>query len=82
MGVVLQANPEIMMEVLKMDNGTMTIEDVLIESGWAAKFEVRGEVNGKRKVAKNLVKNGFDLEQVVKFSGLDTETVRELSQET
>jgi predicted transposase/invertase (TIGR01784 family) len=72
-----------------MDNGTMTIEDVLVETGWAAKFEVRGEtrgeargeVNGKREVAKNLVKNGFDLEQVVKFSGLDTETVRELSQE-
>ncbi|MDR1446444.1 MAG: hypothetical protein LBI90_06085 [Treponema sp.] len=92
LAVVLQANPEIMMEVLKMGSGTMTIEEVLEETGWAAKFEVRGEARGevrgeargeakgKREVAKNLIKNGFAPEQVVKLSGLDAETVKELYQ--
>jgi predicted transposase/invertase (TIGR01784 family) len=82
-----------MMEVLRMENGSMTIEEVLIETGWAAKFEtqgeakgeargeVRGKIEGKLEVAKNLIKNGFAPEQVAKFSGLDNKTVEGLYRE-
>ncbi|MDR1970554.1 MAG: hypothetical protein LBQ46_01410 [Treponema sp.] len=82
LGVLLQANPVPMMEVIKMEDGTLTIEDVLEKTGWAAKFEARGEargeIMGKREAAKNLIENGFAPEQAAKFSGLDIEAVQEL----
>jgi hypothetical protein len=89
LGVLMRANPEMMLEVLKMGNGSITIEEVLEETGWMARFEAhgeargeaRGKLKGKLEVAGNLIKNGFALEQVIKFSGLDTETVKDLYQE-
>jgi predicted transposase YdaD len=51
------------------------------EAHGEARGEARGKLKGKLEVAGNLIENGFALEQVIKFSGLDTETVKDLYQE-
>jgi hypothetical protein len=52
LGVLLEANPEQLREVLEMGDGRVSIEEVLVETGWAAKFESRGERLGEKPEEK------------------------------
>jgi hypothetical protein len=61
---VLQANPQTAKEVVKMSDGTQTLEDVLEEMGWPAKWEQKGEEKGREKDISNLLKFGMKADQV------------------
>jgi hypothetical protein len=71
---VLQANPQTAKEVVKMSDGTMTLDDVLEEMGWPARWEKKGE----EKVAKNLLKKGWSIEETAETAELDIDTVKSL----
>jgi hypothetical protein len=57
---VLQANPQIAPEVVKMSDGALTLEDVLEEMGWLERWEKKGQ----EKDIKNLLEFGMGPEQV------------------
>ncbi|GHU97747.1 hypothetical protein FACS189483_04610 [Spirochaetia bacterium] len=63
---VLQANPQTAKEVVKMSDATQTqsLEDVLEEMGWLARWEKKGEEKKAQEVIKNLLEFGMGPEQV------------------
>jgi len=85
--VVLKANKESLMEALKMSGTQLTLDKVFEEAGLVAKWELRGEARGEARgeerkaseIAKNMLKNGFSMEETSKLSGLDMAKVRILS---
>jgi len=93
--VVLKANKESLMEALKMSDTQLTLDKVFEEVGLVAKWESRGKARGiaegeargeargeERKaseIARNMLKNGFSMEETSKLSGLDIAKVRLLS---
>jgi hypothetical protein len=80
--VIVRANSASLKEAVKMSKSTVTLEQVLEETGITARAEARGEVKGKAEakleVAKNLIKIGLSLEKVVQATELDLETVKNL----
>jgi hypothetical protein len=89
--VVIRANPEIIEEAFKMTNVDITFEEALEKVGliakWEARGEARGEVRGEARgkdekaleIAKNLLNNGFSVEQTAKLAELDIEKVGTLA---
>jgi hypothetical protein len=83
---VLQANPQAAKEVIKMSDGTLTLDDVLEEIGWTTRWEQKGEVRGEAKgeakgkhiVAQNLLKKGWSVEETAETAELDLDTVKSL----
>jgi hypothetical protein len=73
--VITRANKESFEEVVKMSDGTLTIKKILKEAGWIDEWETEG----KAKVAVNMLKNGFSVEQVVNLTELDIEKVKSLT---
>jgi hypothetical protein len=69
---VLKANPQTAREVVKMSDGTLTLDDVLEEMGWTTRWEKKGEEKGMEKGEekkdlehiKNLLEFGMGPEQV------------------
>ena len=63
-----------------MSDIALTLDKVLEEVGFTArmeaKAEARGEIKGKEEIARNMLKNGFPVEQVAELSGLDMERIR------
>ena len=72
--VLAHANPVALKEVLDMS--TSTVEQVLEEAGWIAKWEARGEENKAINIAKNLLNLGIPLDTVVSATQLDPEKVK------
>jgi predicted transposase/invertase (TIGR01784 family) len=62
--------------------GSIELRDVLEETGlteeWIAKGMEKGIEYGKIQVAVNMIKDGFSLEDVSKYSGLPVEELKEL----
>ncbi|GHV89483.1 hypothetical protein AGMMS50267_18430 [Spirochaetia bacterium] len=76
--VVLQANPQAAKEVVKMSDGALTLDDVLEEMGWPARWEKKGEEKEALKIAKNLLKKGWSVEDTAETAELNIETVKSL----
>jgi len=49
------------------------------EARGEAKGLAIGEARGKEEIARNMLKNGFPVEQVAALSGLDVEKIRVLA---
>ena len=81
---VMRANAGTLMEVIKMSDASITLEQVFEEVGWAAKWEARGEARGEGKkalkIAKNMINQGYSFEEVVSTTQLDPEKVKALYQ--
>ncbi|MDR0623247.1 MAG: hypothetical protein LBG10_02340 [Treponema sp.] len=61
-----------------MADGTLTIEDVLMEAGLIPKWLEEGREEGREKVAKNLLGLGWSVEKTAEVSELDIEKVKSL----
>jgi hypothetical protein len=71
----LSANVKTLLEVVRMANGELTLEDVLEKAGLVAKWEKRGEARGEKRgeargweKAVELVKQGYTAEQLERMS--------------
>jgi hypothetical protein len=84
--VVKRANIKNLLEAGKMSDYELTIDELwdelLIETGFAARWEAKGKAEGEEKkaveIARNLLKNGFPVEQTAVLSGLDVVKVKAL----
>jgi hypothetical protein len=72
---LMNANREIIREVLKMADGTLPFDELMEELGLAAKWEKRGEAKGEIRGEKNawqkaieLLKQGYTVEQLERMS--------------
>jgi predicted transposase/invertase (TIGR01784 family) len=61
---------------MKVKKSTVTLEQVLEETGITARAEARA----KLEVARNFVKMGVSLKKVAQATGLDIKTVKSLVQ--
>lgn len=75
---VLQANPQIAPEVVKMSDGALTLEDVLEEMGWPERWKEKGRQAKAVEIAKNLLKKGWSAEETAETAELDFDTVKSL----
>jgi hypothetical protein len=80
---ISRANKESLQEAIKMSDSALTLDKIFEEAGLVAKWEARGEARGKEEkaaeIARNLLKNGFSVEQTAALSGLDVSKVKVLS---
>jgi hypothetical protein len=76
---IMQANPEAMKEAIKMGN---KIDEIIEETGLAAKWEARGVARGMEKAACNALAQGASPEFVQKITGLPAETIKQLTTNT
>jgi hypothetical protein len=91
---IIRANPGIIEEAFKMSDIDLAFPDTELEfqqalekvglvAKWEAKGEARGEARGKEEkaleIAKNLLTNGFSVEQAAKLAELDIEKVKVLT---
>jgi hypothetical protein len=77
---LMRANQRVIREALKMSNaGEMTLEELLREVGFTQRWETRGKEEKALEIAKNLLAEGFSVEQTAKLAGLDPEKVRTLA---
>jgi predicted transposase YdaD len=80
MHVIMQANPRIVEEVLKMRSAALN--EVLERSGLTAEWKERGRqegrLEGKLEIARNLLKRGWTKEAVAETVGADLQMIRAL----
>ena len=76
---IAHANAEIIEEAIQMGK-KKTLEQVLEEAGWLARWEARGEERKGLSIAQNMINMGLPLETVVSATQLDPEKVRSLYQ--
>ena len=76
---ITHANPAAIKEAIEMGD-SLTLEDVLVETGLAAKWEAEGETKGRFGIAQNMVKLGLPIETVISATQLDPEKVKTLYQ--
>jgi hypothetical protein len=88
---ILHANPKPFQEVVQMSNGTLTIEEVLTQAGLIPKWidlgreegreegREKGREEGAIKIARNLLKKGWSIEDTAEVAELAVEKVRALS---
>jgi hypothetical protein len=82
MEAIFSGNLEKMEEAFRMSDTVMTMEQLLEDAGLTAKWEARGKAMGEEKkaleIAKNLLGNGFSVEQTAKLAGLEIGKVEAL----
>jgi hypothetical protein len=80
--VITKANKKSLREVIRMSDDTLTLDEIFEEAGLIARWEAKGEARGEEKkaveIARNLLKNGFSVEQTAQLSGLDVVKVEAL----
>jgi predicted transposase YdaD len=76
MHVIMQANPRIVEEVLKMRS--TALNEVLERSGLTAEWKERGRQEGKLEIARNRLKRGWTKEAVAETVGADLQMIRAL----
>ena len=76
---LIQANPKVFEEAIEMSNDTMTVEDVLMRTDILPKWINRGREEGREKIARNLLKKGWNIEEIAETTELDIEKVRTLT---
>jgi len=64
-----------------MSSTALTLNQVLREAGFIARWEAEAEAKKAGEIAGNLLRNGFSPEQTAQFSGLDIAEVRKLANE-
>ena len=83
--VLIRANPEVFLEVLKMANGTMTFEEVFTKAGIIPQWIERGREEGReekmKEIARNALAEGASFEFVNKITGLCMETIKILAKQ-
>jgi hypothetical protein len=81
--VITKANKESLQEAVRMSDGALTLDKIFEEAGLVAKWEARGLARGEEKkageIARNLLKNGFSVEQTAVLSGMDVIKVKALT---
>jgi hypothetical protein len=85
---IFHANPRAFEEVAKMGDGSITFEEVLMETGFIPKWLAQGKKEGieegieksREETARNLLKKGFSIEETAEIAVLDVEKVRCLAQ--
>jgi hypothetical protein len=82
--VIMRANREIFEEVARMSGNAKSLDKILEETGFVARWEARGEARGAEKkaaeIANNLLKKGFSVEQTAELSGLDEIKIKAMSE--
>lgn len=73
----MQANPKVFEEAIATAEDTLTVEDVLMRTGILPKWIDRG----REEVARNLLKRGWNVEEIAETVELDIERVRTLAQQ-
>jgi predicted transposase YdaD len=82
----IEANSGSIQEAIEMNQRKqkLTMEQVTINVGWAAKWEAKGRVEGEAKgrvsIAQNMVNMGLPFETVVCATQLEPEKVKALYQ--
>jgi predicted transposase YdaD len=80
--VIKRANLMSLREAGKMFDIDLAWDELLVESGDAARWEAKGIARGEEKkaeeIARNLLKNGFSVEQTAVLSGMDVVKVEAL----
>jgi len=80
--VIARANEEILPEVLKMSDGTLSLQEIFEKAGFSATWEVKGEVRGEERkamdIAQNMVNLGYSVEDITAVTLLDPEKVKSL----
>jgi hypothetical protein len=87
--VIKKANLKSLLEAGKMGDCELTLDELwdelLIESGFAARWEAKGEAKGREEgvfsIAQNMVKLGLPIETVISATQLDPKKVKELYQQ-
>jgi hypothetical protein len=90
--VVLEANAGVFLEVGRMRNGSLTLDDVLAELGLTAKWKAEGREEGleqgreegreegleqgREETARNALAKGLPLDMIGEITGLDVETIK------
>jgi hypothetical protein len=74
---IISANPEAVKEAIRMGN---KFDEVIEETGLAAKWEARGRAEEAFGIAKNMVNLGIPIETVISAPRLDPEKVKALYQ--
>ena len=79
---IAKANFRAIEEAIDMSDAATSLEDVLIRTGLAARWEARGRDIGKESqaivIAQNMVIDGFPPEKIASMTGLDLEKVKEM----
>jgi len=82
LNVVARANRHIVMEAYTMGKRLPSWEEVVVETGLAARWmeegEVKGEAKGRYKTARTALSKGCSPEFVHDITGLDMETIKTL----
>jgi predicted transposase YdaD len=83
LNVITETNAESMKEAMKMGKSKkVTLEQVMIDCGLAAKLEAKGRAEGEAKgavtIAQNMVNMGLSFETVVSATQLEPEKVKAL----
>ena len=84
---IIQANPKSLEEMYKMSDRTLTVDEVFVKVGAAARWEAKGkaegvaigEARGKAEIARNALAEGASVEFVQRITGLDLETIKSLN---
>ena len=94
LAAVIRANKDTILEVLKMDDIDISLEETMRELGllekWEARAEAKGEARGEAKgeargeikgilfTAQNMVNLGYSIEAIIAATGLEAEKIKEL----
>jgi hypothetical protein len=76
--IIARANPEAVQEAVKMSKSTLTLEQVFVNVGLAAKWET----NNSLKIAGNMLNRGTSPEIVSEDTGLPLAKVKALLKTT
>ena len=72
--VITRANKKILSEVLKMSDGTLTLDQIFEEAGLVARWEARGRIEGRTEAlletARKMKDMGLSAEQIKKATGI------------
>jgi hypothetical protein len=79
LNVIYRANSGKVEEAFNMSRGAKTLEQVLEDVGLTAKWEARGGQEKACEIARKALAKGATDDFVREITGLDTETIRELS---
>jgi hypothetical protein len=85
--VLIRANLKTFEEVIAMSDDTLSIEDILMRTGFIPKWLAQGRKEGReegreesrKEIALNLLKKGWTVEETAETAGLAIEKVRALS---
>jgi hypothetical protein len=76
MDAISRANPKKVKEAIKMSKSTLTLEQVFIDVGWTAKWEVKT----KLEVAKKALAEGLSEKTIAAITGLKPKAIKELAE--